>query len=246
MIEPKILIGVTTYEGKDYIFDQCMQHIARLDYKNFDVVIVDNTKKIDYFLKLRRRGYKNVYRVERGENSRTALTKSQNRIRQLFLEKDYDYLLMVESDLLIPPDSIKRLLSHNKPVVGSVYMIGTNGYQVPCIFVDDVVKDGFMATRPLGVKIRDDGKKFANPEEVQKFLTEGPRLKKVHGVGFGCTLIERRIVEKYPFWFDIRRDDAHSDIYFYLDLSRDKVPVFVDLTTIVPHYPSKWELVADK
>lgn len=243
---PRVLVGVTTYEAKDYIFDRCMQSIAAFDYDNFDVMVVDNSKSFDYFLKLKRRGYQNVFHVDRGKNSREALTKSQNYIRAKMLEGGYDYLLFVESDLLPPPDTIIRLMGYGKPVVGSTYMIGTGDYQVPCIFLDDIRKEGFKATRPLGIKVEDDGRKLRNPREIEMFLNTGGPIKQAHGVGFGCTLIKREIIEKYGFWCDERFDDKHSDVYFYLDLSRDRVPVFVDITGVVPHFPSDWGKVADR
>lgn len=242
---PRILVGVTTYEKKDYAFDLCMKHIANIDYDNFDTMIVDNTKDLSYFLKLKRRGYKNLFHVDRGANSREALTKAQNRIRQHFLEGGYDYLLFVESDLFVPRDTIKRLLSHEVDVVGSVYFIGID-YKVPCIFMNDVQKGAFKGTRPLGIKIDEDGRRLRHPKEVEEFLNRPNKLQQVHGCGFGCTLIARRIVEKYPFWCDERLEDKHSDVYFYLDLLRDAEPVFVDISTVVPHEPTDWAHVRDR
>jgi GT2 family glycosyltransferase len=243
MSRPRVLVGITTYKDKDYIFHHCMQKVYALDYSNFDVVIVDNTKDLNYFFTLKRR-YKNVFHTERGANSREALTKSQNKIRQIFLEGGYDYLLLVESDLLIPADSIRRLMSYGKPVVGSIYFIGTGNIQVPCVFLDDVEKVGFKATRPLGIKPTEDGKKLYDKKEVDDFLNKG--LQQAHGVGFGCTLIIRNIVERFPFWCDERLNDKHSDVYFYLDMQRAGIPVFVDTDITIPHFPSKWEEVKDR
>lgn len=258
---PRILVGVTTYEKKDYIFDECMKHIAQMDYpkSRIDVVIVDNTKTPEYYYKLIRRGYKKVYRVERGENSREALTKAQNKIRRVFLDGDYDYLLFIESDLLVPPDTVKRLLSYNKDVVGSTYIIGTGNVKVPCIFVDDVVEGGFRGTRPIGIKKNSLGQKYFDEKEVMDFLSRRDKLQQVHGVGFGCTLIARKIFldrEDVPendprrkgvvFWYDIRFNDKHSDVYFYLDMSRRGVPVFVDISVVVPHHPTDWATVHDR
>ena len=240
---PKVLVGITTYEAKDYMFDHCINAVRNFDYDNFDYVVVDNTKTINYFLKLKRRGHKNLYRVERGASSREALTKSQNKIRQLFLEGDYDYLLMVESDLLPPKDTIERLLGYGKSVVGSLYFIGDEAYKIPCIFLDDVTVGGFTGTRGVGI-IRKENKQYRNPAEIDEWVYQG--LKKCHGCGFGSTLIRRDVVEKYVFWTDERMDNKHSDVYFYLDLSRDNIPVYVDTSVIVPHFPTKWSDVKDR
>ena len=242
---PRILIGVTTYEGKDYIFDRAMKHIAALDYPRFNVVVVDNSPTLNYFAKLKRRGYRDIYHISRGANSREALTNSQNKIRGIFLEGNYDYLLMIESDLLVPRDTIKRLLSWDKPLVGSVYNIGRQGQFIPCIFLDDVKKQGFKGTRPLGVK-EIDGKKTYIKSEIVEFLNRGG-IQKCHGCGLGCTLIKREVIEDVgAFWCDERMTDKHSDVYFYLDCSRKNIPVYVDTTILVPHYPSAWEDVKDR
>jgi hypothetical protein len=245
---PRVLVGITTYEAKDYIFHECMKHVYNINYpqSKFDVVIVDNSAKADYFYKLKRRGYKGLYRVERGENSREAITKAQNKIRKILLEGDYEYLFFVESDLLVPPDIIQRLLSYNKPVVGSVYNIARDSKFVPCIFIDDIMKDGFRGTRPLGVKHVPNGSKIYDPKEIGDFFGQPGPIQSCHGVGFGATMIRKDVVEHQAFWHDIRFDDKHSDVYFYLDLSRRRIPVFVDITVTVPHHPSDWSRVLDR
>lgn len=241
--EPRVLVGVTTYWKKDYIFHRCMAHIAAFNYSNFDVVVVDNSPDLNYFYKLKRK-YKNVFHTPRGENSRVALTRAQNKIRDIVLENDYDYLLFVESDLLPPADSITRLLGFGKAVVGSTYIIGTGDVKVPCIFVDDFTRDGLKSTRPIGIKEDEFGRRYHVPQEVDSFLNRG--LQPCHGCGFGLTLISRDVVERFPFWCDIRLDNKHSDVYFYLDLARNFIQPYIDTDRIIPHFPIPWESVKDK
>jgi glycosyltransferase involved in cell wall biosynthesis len=245
---PRVLVGVTTYAGKDYILDKCMKHINELQYpkSKIDVVIVDNSPTTAYYLKLIRRGYKRVYHVERGANTREAITKAQNKIRKILLEGDYEYLFFVESDLLIPPDSLIRLMNHSVPVVGSIYNIARDEKFIPCVFVDDVMKGAFRGTRPLGVRPDENGIKRYDFQEVKDFMEQKDNIIRVHGVGFGCTLLRREVIERQPFWCDERFTDKHSDVYFYLDMARAGIPVFVDITANIPHYPSNWDLVKDR
>lgn len=245
---PRILVGITTYDKKHYMLPRCYDAVRNFDYPadKYDVLVVDNTNDNGrYYRKLKKMGLHKVEHTSRGKNSREALTKSQNLIRKRVLEGDYDYLLFVESDLLPEKDQLKRLLSFGKKVVGSTYIIGTGEVKVPCIFLSDVKIGGFKGTRPLGIKRNEAGQNVATDyDEVNAFLNTG--LRRVHGCGFGCTLIHRTVLERTVFWCDERFDNKHSDVYFYLDMERMEEPVFVDTDRIVPHFPTDWALVEDR
>lgn len=232
---PKILVACPTFEGKDYIIDKWVEAVKNIDYPNFQWLIVDNSQGTSYTSKLRKRGYRVVH-VPRGGNSRQALCNAQNYIRKKVLSEGYDYWLSLESDLIPPKDIIFKLMSHAKSVVGSVYFLGTwmdpNIPKPACLFVLDQKEGGMMGTRMM------------TPEESRKIIGTG--LRQVHGVGLGCTLIKRRILEKFGFWTDTRFDNKHSDVYFYMELQNAGEPVFVDTNILVEHYASDWTKVKDK
>lgn len=231
---PKVLIAIPTYAGKDYILRQCIQCVKNFTYPNFEYMIIDNTEDMKYFLKLRREGFKSELRhVDRGGNSRQALCNAQNLARQKCLDEGFEYLLFVECDLLPPPDTIQRLIAHNVPVVGVLYLLGTGTIKRPCIFLKEYKKDQLcMGTRLL------------KPEEYTEYYNKG--LKKVHGTGLGTTLIRRDIVNRFIFWYDERFTEKHSDVYWYMDLDNNGIPVYVDTDFMIEHVPSQWELVKDR
>lgn len=232
---PKVLVACPTYDGKDYIIDKWVDNVKQLNYPNYDYLIVDNSKDKNYFESLKSRGY-NVVHVNRGNNTRDALSNAQNFIRNKVLNEGYDYWLSVESDLLPHKDIIWMLLLHSKPVVGCVYYLGDWGNDKPhpaCIFILDKKESGLIGTRLI------------NPlTELPSILNTG--LRRVHGVGLGCTLINKNILEKFKFWTDERFVDKHSDVYFFLDLQNSGIPVFVDTNITVKHYPSSWDNVIDR
>ena len=229
---PRVLVATPTYEGKDYVFKENFEAIKNLSYPNYEYIYLDNTKGPNYAAKLRRRGAK-VVRVPRGRNSRDALSNAQNYARQKCLEEGFDYLLFVESDLLPPPDTIQRLMSHNKLAVGATYFIGTEGISLPCIFFKEYNKE-----------LKSYGSRVIHSDEVMNFLGTG--VRSCFGCGVGVMLIKRSLVEKFKFWHDERFPNRHSDVWWNYDLDHARIPMFVDTDFVVDHRPSKWTNVKDR
>lgn len=244
---PSVLIGSPTYEGKEYCRKEFVENVRRLSYPNKSFVMVDNSKKTSYLAKLRREGVPAV-RVSRGRNSRDALANASNYLRKRVLEGGHEYLLMLESDIFPKPDIIEKLLRHMTPespvlqngvrVVGAPYHIEGYGIRKLCVFV--AVKNGFeVSTRLL------------TPEEERQFVDGS--VKRVHGMGVGCVLIHRSILERFPFWWSELDEDRkrggmqikHPDVYFYMDLQNNYVPVYCDTSQYAVHKPSDWRMVAD-
>lgn len=246
MGKPKVLVGITTYKGKDYMMENCYKAVRAFNYPSdcYSVLIVDNTADGGrYARQLKRRGMRQVVHIDRGENSRVALARSQNYIRQHAIDGGYDYVLFVESDLLPDPDALLRLMLHAKPVVGSWYLIG-HDVKLPCIFLNHHL-GAFNGTRQVGIRLEDEGRKrLPNFQEAQDWWQSG--LRECHGCGLGCTLVDIEIIKKYPFWTDPRFDNKHSDVYWYMNLTNDGYRIYVDTDVNIPHFPSKWDDVADR
>ena len=228
---PKVLVAIPIYEGKEYMFKENFKCIKELDYPNYDYIYIDNSEYTSYYYKLKKRDC-NVVHVDREGNSRQALTNAQNYARQKAIEEGYDYLMFIESDLTPPKDAITRLMNHELPVVGGTYFIGTGDIKTLCVFFTRQNKQGIWGTVPI------------MPKDVKEFLNTG--LRRVHGIGLGCTLIRRDLFTRFNFWTDERFDNKHSDVYFYMDLWNAQIPVHVDTNFLVPHYPSDWSKVKDK
>ena len=228
---PKVLVAIPIFDQKDYIFKENFEAIKNIDYPNYDYVYIDNSASSAYVKKLRRRGAKAV-RVPRGGNSRQALCNSQNYARNKAIQGNYDFLMFVESDLIPTPECIRRLMNHQVGVAGATYYIGTD-IKIPCVFTTEWKSEQHqMGTRLITLN------------EVDSFLNTG--LRRIHGMGLGCTLIRIDIIKRYPFWYDERFTSKHSDVYFYMELQNDSVPVYIDSDYVIPHYPSKWSEVGDR
>ena len=230
---PKVLVAAPTYSGKHYIFPEWYKNITKLDYPNYDWLIVDNSKIESYAIKLRREGYKKVIHVPRGGNSRVAIARASEYIRRYALDNGYDYLLFVETDLIPPKDIIQTLISHRRDVIGCVYEIGITGSKSaprrPLIYHKTQTENG-MGLQMLPIN------------EAYDMVKTGVRETKA--CGFGCTLLKRNILEKYPFKYS-KTNRLHTDMIFYWELDMDNVPVYIDTDIIVPHFNQNWNIVED-
>lgn len=115
------------------------------------------------------------------------LTNKHNQMRERALALGYDALLTVEADMVVPPDALQRLAAVEADVVYGTY----------CSRHKDSVLTFPTIHGYTGRSIS------ADPEQWRaKFGTVIPS----EGVGFGCTLIRRRVLEAIEF----RRDKSTS------------------------------------
>jgi len=239
---PSILIGTPIYEKKEYCRERFVENVKKIaaEYPNANWMLVDNSRTSNYESKLSRLYPGHVVRVPRGENSRDALANASNYLRRRVLNGEYDYLLMLESDIFPPEQIIWGLLRHGKPVVGACYFIGNGVIERPCMFV-------LRKSNIPGVL----GTELLPPDKYEEFRNKG--LKQIHGMGVGCVLIHRSILERFSFWYSSADDDRmkgtpdrkHPDVYFYLDLHNAQIPMFADTDIWCPHEYSDWSTVTD-
>lgn len=106
----------------------------------------------------------------------TYLPDARNFIHKTFLEElDCEYLFMLDSDVLPPPDTISRLLAHKKPLVGGWYKEKNREH-------NPVVSD-YVST--------DNG-----IHSYRHRKQPGIGLESVDGAGAGCWLMRRDVAEK--------------------------------------------------
>lgn len=229
---PKIFIFTPIAEHKEYCLPAFIENCKKFTYPNFTHVFVDNSTSQKFVRKLADFYDVDAYWVQRGNNSREALTRSQNFARKKFLESDATYFLSLESDIFPPADFMERLLTHTKDVVTGLYMIGNQGLRIPCITLPQW-SNQLMAY----------GTRLLLPKETPEYINKG--LKKVVAGGMGCCLIYRSVIERIPFYYD-PRFQSHSDVYFFNDCFMLHIDVFVDTNTYCEHDNIDWNTVKDR
>jgi len=108
--------------------------------------------------------------------------------RQRILDGNYDYLFIVEHDMIIPEDALVKMLATDADVVYGLYLFRQG-------------KPLLNAARAVNSKWPDMS--LTNfPEIVKKAREQG--WIEVSGFGFGCTLIRRKVLET----FEMRRNET--------------------------------------
>lgn len=117
------------------------------------------------------------------------------------------HLLFIDSDQTFPPDVVHRLAAHNKPVVGANIALKT----LPST---PSARNSYSESQPV-------------------YSNEKTGLEQVQYLGFGLTLLHLGVFARIPRpWFQIGYKEGlghiGEDIYFFDELRRLKVPVYVD------------------
>ena len=116
----------------------------------------------------------------------TYLPKARNAIHKGYLElNDTPYLMMLDSDVLPPLDVVKRLMAHDKHLVGGWYKnknLLANPNPHPIVYDWGPARDK-------------DGKPFGDEGFIAR-KSPGKGLERVAGAGAGVWLMARELAEK--------------------------------------------------
>jgi len=115
---------------------------------------------------------------------RQRVDKARNAICMEGLKKNVDYVLMVDDDNPIPPDTLERFIEDDKDIV------------IPPILGRNPNKEGVHPLCAFYSKTaKADGKDIRLYKPIVKFRDDGP-LHKIDAGGTGCILIKTKVLAK--------------------------------------------------
>jgi len=119
------------------------------------------------------------------------IVHAYQRLRAMFLaEPAYTHLWIVENDLIIPPDALERLLKvcEQADIAYALYVFrrGINVNIMRHDTTDPITNDPVLWARAWG------------------------KVVPCAGLGFGCTLIQRHVLERFPMRTEIGGGDADT------------------------------------
>lgn len=168
-----------------------------------------------------------------GATDRMYVHSASNRMVHDFLGlEDATHLFWTESDMLLPDETILRLLDVDQPIVSGVYFL-RNGEGQPCLYRKVVrMKSNPFPFSPVSL--------FPQEEPFQ--LDGCP--------GMGCVLIKREVFEKLDFpWFDLKEGMYGQDIFFYTRVYDAGISVWVHPKVRcgqIDHCVVSWEDYAER
>jgi len=212
----KMLVGCPISNYKSYCFDKYISAVKDLSYKNYDVLLVDNSRTDTYFNFIRKKinSIKNIS-IVRGkyfESVRERIVHSRNILREEAL-KNYDYFLSLEQDVIPPRDIIERMLKHKKKIVSGIYFVTFEDNLVPLLYK----------------KVRGDEVRHLTFEEVKN-----DRLIEVDACGLGCVLIHKDVLKKVKFRYD-KTKEPFDDIWFCIDAAKNGFKIYCDTSVKCVH-----------
>lgn len=214
----KILVGAAISDKYSYCFDEFYNSIKQLD-GNFDVLLVDNSETDSYFNQLKEKGVEIIH-GKYLEEPRDRMIQNRNILRDYMINNNYDYLLCLDSDIVLNKYTLKNLLNHKKEVISAVYF-------------RPLTNKGKTGIVPLILEY-DENKK------LKLVSIEDKKVKKINMTGLGCILINKEVLKKISF----RYDQGFDDEAFCQDLEKYNIPLYVDTSEIVKHLflkrPWKW------
>ena len=197
----RVLIAIPTFDG--IVKSQTFESVANLDWGDCDV------------------SYKSVSGYD--------CAAARNNIIDEMVRRKFDYVLMVDSDVVVPVDALTNLMKWDEPV-----MLGWYAHQGS--FAPPRGEGKTCLCKPPSYHDQFTG------EELHALAEKGDFKVSVRGGGMGCALIRRDAVERTRFpWFkfvvyDDRRGVLSEDLYFCTECRNAGMRLYADARVACGHY----------
>lgn len=153
-------------------------------------------------------------------NGRNNICHNYQKARKWVLDNDYDYLFTVEADMIVPPDTLTKLLALDTDVAYGLYC-----------FKSAATWSAFTILE------MDRGRSISKDQEMAKAVW-GKTID-VAGVGMGCALIRRNVLEEIDFRVDDLFPTVHNDWCFSYDCQQKGFTQKCDTSVICGHISMK-------
>jgi hypothetical protein len=230
-MNPKILIIAPTSIYKDYILLEWYLWISSLTYKNYDILICDNSLDTSYYQKLKAMDMPVIHCSPIGKTPREYIADSLNQLRNHFLKGDYEVMVIVEVDVFPPRNFTEKLLCENKDMISAPF------------FYDFGPKSNILLWyfAQTGILNEHDKPIFTTHKAdfMQGLNFMDGEVNQIYQSGIGCTMLKRKVVEKIPFRWEHGKPEF-PDSFLYADALKAPFFNYMDTSFLCKHYNSDW------
>jgi hypothetical protein len=230
MKNPRVLLASPVNLIKYYIIFDWLDRLGQLTYDNFDIFLVDNSGNPAFAKGLCNLGYDCFWQDPGDMEAREYMAASNEIMRKKALYEKYEYLFLLECDIIPPVSIIEKLLLHQKLVVGAAYWTGHG----------DETKMQLRAIDEIGH--REYLNRNYDLREAFNFFDGN--CKPIFASGNGCILIHRSVLEKIKFRVD-PGSIGFADNFFHNDILSLGILNYVDTSIRLTHYNLDWNIVYD-
>ena len=229
----KVLVAAPICEWYEYCFPEFSKALRSLTYPKKGYFFVDNSVGMRFYQRVLAEGFK-AEKSEHLHRIRDMVTRDHNRIRQKVLDDGYDYLLILDQDVIPPADVIERLMAHDKDVVSAMY------------FGHHDIGQGQVQAMPFAWVFSGEHKDWNNTGYLLDSEVWTDQLLKIAFSGMGCILIKRAVLEKISFRYSLEMD-AWDDRWLGVDVWDNGFEFYLDTSVKCQHLYkdrpfSYWEL----
>ena len=196
---PKVLIGVVTYGKQRYCLDNFLLCLSKQTFKA-DVLFVVNNGESAYATLIRSKGFNAVEDPKPASTRIDKILNGRKHLRDHALKNEYDFLIFVDSDIMLPARAVDYLLKTKADVVAGAYL-------------NTFVMDGKPVIAPVLFKDAGNG-------QCQLLTYEGaavPKVFEVGAAGFGCALISKKVLQAVDLRTFGNSQTGGEDIAFFVD-----------------------------
>jgi hypothetical protein len=150
--------------------------------------------------------------------------------REMFLAGSYEGMLVIESDIIPPKDTLTRLAGLNADLAYGCYEFQRSP-------VVNVFERYYAGTKK---KARNIGESLTVRGLWKQAVKQG--VVECSGAGLGCVLIQRHVIEATPFRIGWPEEPAFCDSFFTVDVYRAGYSMKADTRVLCGHKTETGEI----
>ncbi len=116
---PKVLVGAAVSGMHAYCTKEFLKAIKSFEYPNYDIMLIDNSRTDKFYKAIK--DIVPTVRIDYEARARERVTKAHNILRDQALKGKYDYLFLLDQDVIPPPRAIDILVKREKKAIAGLY-----------------------------------------------------------------------------------------------------------------------------